>query len=380
MAQTDHFPDIHVAEDTVEKSGKVFNCQLCGECCTSVNIPIETEKSRHLLAQPWVQARLAETGLSFLQGTDDCDVLPMTSENACIFLQPDAKCMIEVHEGRSAKPEECQRFPFASVCLPDGTTGHDISAGCKTVAEIGLQSPLPMRPGGTTDATPQSDLSIPKTILARPGIDMTWQHYLEIQQQWLAILTNPAVTPAQGLQQVYQQLLTFSGQNFKPTATFQFHPLADLWIPKLFLRRPYGLYSFFRLLSGRSYQDPKVFGQVSISLAAVEQLSWQDPAEPHDGDIILKNFIATILQRKVLLAFGHSLLSLTAIASTAYFLVHWYAKALAHIQGNTAVTQADVVLAIRLTERYYTGHQPRFLETFRTNPWIPLMMQLMMKK
>jgi hypothetical protein len=52
------------------------------------------------------------------------------------------------------------------------------------------------------------------------------------------------------------------------------------------------------------------------------------------------------------------------MAGVAALLVRWYAKALAALQGAQETSEKDVTTAIRLVERYYTGHQPRFFNFF----------------
>jgi hypothetical protein len=45
-------------------------------------------------------------------------------------------------------------------------------------------------------------------------------------------------------------------------------------------------------------------------------------------------------------------------------MVHWHARTLADLSGKLEPDATDVLLAIRLTERYYTGHQPNFISVF----------------
>src|SRR5690606_6458844 len=91
-------------------------------------------------------ARLSEANRELVKVTDALYRLPLTDENVCVFLGDDRRCMVEAHEGLSLKPEECQRFPFAAVRLPDGTAAHDTSASCKRIAETLLLAFQPILP------------------------------------------------------------------------------------------------------------------------------------------------------------------------------------------------------------------------------------------
>jgi hypothetical protein len=68
---------------------------------------------------------------------------------------------------------------------------------------------------------------------------------------------------------------------------------------------------------------------------------------------------------------GQSLLSLWSMAVCAWLLLRWYAIMLTALRFSIQPSEAscqvlgpEVSLAIRLVERYYTGHQPRFMQWF----------------
>lgn len=352
-----------------------FQCQLCGECCSSWNIPVETEKAEALLQKEWVQARLRETRRELTRQSAAIYRIPLTDENVCVFLGADRRCLIEVHEGLALKPHECQRFPFATVRLPDGTAIHDTSAACKSISEKLLLAFEPIRPKPDPKAEQASDFSVvepspnleevgvfPERVWLSPFRKTDWHDYLAWQTHWKSWFQDDALSASEVLSRVKRSLKarTIDASEAKS------NPLLRGILLLGFLRKPYRTLSLFSLLRGKSYHDPRLFGE-AINLKAQGQVAWDDRHERH-----LKAFLYNLLCRKRLLSAGGSAQSLLAMAGIALVLVQWYARALASLQAQSATTEKDVATAIRLVERYYTGHQPRFFDFFlsRWKGWL----------
>lgn len=344
-----------------------FQCNICGECCSSWNIPIETEKARQLLEKSWVKERLDETRRELRQ-TEGGYRLPLTDENVCVFLAGDKRCMIETREGLHLKPHECQRFPFASVQMPDGSVQHDTSASCKRVAEkllLAFQPVLP-KPQSVEDASAPAREEL-ETFPAQVPVGLFWKIALSEYQNWLAqlepVFRDEASSPEAAIRQAKALL---EGRRFHDNYGHGGFGRNGCLVLFLFLRKPYGTLSWLSLLRGKSYDDPRLFG-LPVDPGAARKI----PRNP-DCDVLLKAFLYNLLHRKVIVARGQSLHSLLAMAGVACVLVNWYARVLAWIRHGEEestllhVDAADVSMAIRLVERYYTGHQPRFLRFFHS--------------
>ncbi len=366
-------------------SAVYFQCQLCGECCSSWNIPIEAEKAEALLQKSWVQQRLRDTGRHLQRQSADMYRIPLTDENVCVFLGADRRCLVEVNEGLTLKPHECQRFPFATVKAPDGNTIHDTSAACKSVSEKLLLAFQPIQPRPKVPETispavsflpeamseirPEEWLADVQTVPDRVWQTLfrqtDWETLQKLRAGWKDWFQADVGSAEEALCRV-RASLTKAGKT--PPAQFKASTWRQQALVLYFLRKPYQSFSLFELLHGRTYNDPRVFGE-PLPLRDMNKVRWSP-----EGEALLKAFAYNLLNRNRLLAVGGSVQSLVAMAGVAVGLVRWYAKALAVLQNAEATTQADVSTAIRLVERYYTGHQPRFFQFFqsRFRGWLVL--------
>ncbi len=367
-----------------------FQCQLCGECCSSWNIPIEAEKAEALLEKNWVQRRLQETGRQLQRQFETMYRIPLTDENVCVFLGADRRCLVEVHEGLALKPHECQRFPFATVKAPDGTAIHDTSAACKSVSEKLLLAYQPIQPRPTGQAViPALPHAVSESISETSSEEWLADVQVFPEPVWNTLFRpidwKTLQTLRAGGKDWFQSddcsaedalsLVHASLSNERPKA-FQSSSVRLPWgwawrqqaLVVYFLRKPYQSFSLFQLLSRGLYHDPRLFGE-PVPMRQLSRVRWSA-----EGERLLKAFVYNLLTRNRLLASGGSMQSLLAMAEVAVGLVRWYAKALAVLQQAEATRQSDVATAIRLVERYYTGHQPRFFQFFqsRLRGWLLL--------
>lgn len=353
-----------------------FECSVCGECCSSWNIPVAGGKARALLERGWVRQRLSAHRRELVKVTDDLYRIPLTDENVCVFLGEDKRCLVEAHEGLALKPDECQRFPFATVRMPDGGFRHDTSASCKRIADKLLLAFQPILPAPDSREARLEFLSEPEAFPKRPWRSWRqrgdWQSYEALLSQWQLLFAESALSPEAALRQAYRLL---RGSACVEALLSDGKPFPG-WLILLFLRKPYGAFSTWQLLRGSAYDDPRVFGP-SIDLSAcrrgVKTSGWMGELDGH-----LNAFLFNLLQRKVLISRGQSLQALLAMAAVACVLVRWYAAVLAWLREADCVEREDLTTAIRLVERYYTGHQPRFLEFFRSRWRGALMARLLL--
>ncbi len=352
----------------------VFQCSACGECCSSVNLPIESHKAEALLAKSWVQERLEATDTQLVQADKAHYILPLTDERYCVFLGEDKLCQIHAREGLSLKPTECQRFPFAAIKAESGRQYFDTSSSCKTVANELLQTFKTIVPEAPEDHC-AIETSFPDLIKLSAFKSINLQQYQAYRQLIQRIFSDGNTSAVEGLVAARQFI---RGKTLKNASDFKrFNLIWSRLVTVFWLRKPYGLVSQWAVLTDGDYFDPKVFGPRSFSLKGHQQVSWPQAADDHNN-VLLKGFLLNILNRRVMLAYGHSLESALSVAVIAYFLVQWHAKTLALLQNKQSVDVDDTTLSIRLVDRYYTGHQPRFLEKLRRWAFHRLFQKLLM--
>lgn len=332
-----------------------FECSMCGECCSSINIPIEAEKAEYLLEQKWVKTHLEKHHRTLIQATKTLYRLPLNDENNCVFLDEDKACLIQKNEGFEKKPQDCMTFPFAGLTLSNGEVVYDTSASCNMVANQLLLAFKTIVPNEGHNPTIH-DVVFPQKVKARLFKKMSLADY----KRYLFQLKQLWQTDGESIETLLKQTQGLINEgNVPKKATFK---ISD-WKKKLallvFLRTPYGTMTRWNYLLKNTYDDPRVFG-VSVDLAGLETVVMTDAGNPY-----IRAFLFNMLSRKALITYGHSLQSILGMATVASILVGWYARVLALIDGRTEATVDDVTLAIRLTERYYSGHQPRFPEFFR---------------
>jgi Fe-S-cluster containining protein len=381
------FPSLPVVSETdldTPASGfpaVYFNCSQCGQCCSSWNIPVEGPKARHLLDQAWVQERLASFERTLKPiGSDDLYRIPLTTENVCVFLADDKRCLVEVNEGHDFKPHECHRFPFATVRLPEDTNGqllaHETSAACKQISDKLLLAFAPILPhpeGSSAEIDTMEAMlhsQCPSTVWLHGFKKAPWSLSEDWRTELKTIFHNDTFTPGEALWMTYQRCMKASNKELQShqltrmSRSKLLYPWKERLITLFFLRKPYRTYSAVQLIFGSQYEDRRLFG-LPINLPARRHVRWE-PIE----DRRVKAFLYNLLCRRLPLIRGQSLLSLWAMAVCAWLLMCWYAITLASLrvpansQEVISVSSEEVSLAIRLTERYYTGHQPTFMHWF----------------
>lgn len=348
---------------------------MCGECCSSISIPIEAPKAEALLKKEWVQQRLENTYRSLDKATKTLYRLPLTDANSCVFLDTDGLCLIEKNEGPDLKPEECYNYPFAGIKAPNSDKNlYDASASCKHIAEELLLKFKRIVPSGN-HAPRIHDNKLPKKIKIYPWRSVPTQTWFDATPALEGIFNQPDTDPhpEECLKQAQRHILSLHKKepitSQATTKGFRIASNARRYIELRHLRRPYGMVSFGQLLQEKHFDDPRIFGLRVPLVASKERqaFTWESGCYHR-----INAFLFHILQRRVLLTYGHTLTGLLGISITALVVIQWYATMLASLDDRTHISIADTALAIRLTERYYTGHQPLFLERFQygSNAWL----------
>lgn len=356
-------------------SAITFQCSQCGECCSSIMIHIELEKWKVLKDKPWFQDRLQVYDARVKEWNKNYALLPHKPDKTCVFLDEEKRCLIEANEGKDLKPSECRHFPFASLELDNGKRLYDCSAACKHVAESMLSDYRPIVPD-TAWAKHLPAQKAPKQVRFSPSRAIDWETY---QQRLLGLsnLFQSAGTVERALSAAGHYLADGNRPQLKQVSWPKWLQQAVLLF---FLRKPYGTYSAIQLIQSNAYQDSYVFGTGNLPGVGLIR---QDMVESAEAQELLKAFAYNILNRFVLFSHGHWASDILAIACIAAILARWHARVLAKVDGRQDVNRQDMANAIRLVERYYTGHQPRFLAFFNQSTlgihWGYLLQQLLFK-
>lgn len=362
--------------DRVIGHGVMFSCVRCADCCGHWNIHLERWKADKLLARDWAVERLKYCGLSLRRVDKQTVQLPLKDDEYCVFLDDEKRCLIEIHEGRALKPDECKRFPFAVGVRADGSIATDASAYCKSIAERYLLEFLPIIPDDTAGLCSEDHAILPERI--RVG---GWQYWDRVEyEQFLtslhAVFKCNASRPWQALKQLQTMLVGKESFEKAPTIPVLDTPAlrAEYWLTRLFLRKWFGYYGLWRMVVHGEFTDRAILS-CPVILSAVESVAWPTAVNPW-----LSAYAHNVMQRQMLFTkeYVYSLHQLLSLACVGCLLVRFYAKAFACLDSRPLVEPADVTRAVRLVERYYTGHQPLFLSMLRHLPGIGMLHRLIL--
>lgn len=389
---------VHLTPSTTQQPGaddssaQAFQCSQCGGCCNQVSILHPKAEADKLLQKPWVQGRLEEFGFTEFENYDGEHILlPHKPDKHCVFLE-DNRCLIDKFEGHLAKPIDCRRFPFARPI--SGINKLDTSAACITIARGLLNNQTDWQP-----ANDSKDISGLIEGASKPygqGSDAFPDRGVHRRHGWLNTFSKERLTatqttdffnqrretflalpPWQALRWLHQEIKQYDAP-VKTAAQSCKNNKPPLWKRRLaesrFLRQPYGWWTKLGILQGDEISDPRVFGRAIIHTPPADVYQWPKPLEA-----AVTAFAWSIAQRSVPLIYGHSLESMLIAATLATLIAQWYAEVLTYqtdketakdgTRRNGYVIDKDsLILAFRVVERYYTGHQPAFLERVRRLP------------
>lgn len=111
-------------------SNQRWSCHSCGNCCRSLTGHLTQAERRRLDAQNWRTELGVEPYLSLGRGF----VLNKTTDDVCVFLDPNNRCRIHAKYGEAAKPIACRIFPFSARPVREGWQ-ISLRFDCPTVAD-----------------------------------------------------------------------------------------------------------------------------------------------------------------------------------------------------------------------------------------------------
>jgi hypothetical protein len=380
----------------------VFACSQCGQCCSVWQVFVDKARSDALLAQPWVYDRLATLGLAFEPAGQQGAFLPLKPDLTCAFFENDSGCLIHQRMGADAKPIDCQRFPFAAVRLPQGTLTYDVSAACTTIVSQHLPTHTQVVPQGTeaqasaTFSQHAQQLSMmgtpapefPQRVTLWPW-PLSWMvrlvggvlrlpsnlPYATFEERRLGLLTwlyTDAVSSSFTLQAMLACAWRWMvlGKPLPPRSPSQAGELGlpawgllTAWALWRDLRTPLGWYQRGEWLRRGGYWDAQLLGEgVVVPWQTIGQHPWPQ-AGSHNARAqrrLFVGYVALVLTRRVGLVYGLPWLCQWLLAYRAVGLVAFYAKVLSMRCDEAEVSVASMQLAIRVVERYYVSHQPRY--------------------
>lgn len=362
-AVADSAPSVPLAKG----QGVRFSCVGCAGCCGHWTIHQERWKADELQQRDWVIERLKHYGLKLRRVDRQTVQLPLKDDEYCVFLDEDRRCLIELHEGRRLKPDDCKRFPFAVGVRVDGFIVTDASAYCKSISERYSLEFLPVIPDDdTTSLASEDHIPLPERVRVRGCRHWGRVEYDRFLTALHELFKHNASQPWQALKQLQGRL---AGRDLgdpvpRTPALDGPRPAAERWLTWLFLRKPFGYYGLWRLLVHNELTDRAMLPR-PVRLRAVESVTWPAGVNPW-----LAAYAHNVMQRQLLFAKGtaYSLNHLLSLACVGSLLVRFYAKAFAWLDSRPLVEPADVTQAVRLVERYYTGHRPLFLSMIRNLP------------
>jgi Fe-S-cluster containining protein len=349
-----------------------YSCNACGKCCRSFRVEVTPEfaaglrgrvSNRHGFTDPFdVEA----DGRVFLRQVDD----------ACVFLLPDEKCGIHAELGYEAKPPSCRRFPFSLYRVPSGALHVRASFFCPTVIASKGAAPEELAKGLASDGSP---IELPNRHRTEAG-EISNADYAELEHDLDSILASEgdisrAVAIAGSLVARVVRRMAEGGAPLEEVREYRdpanLEALASVVRPFENVRRSRFLLAPFlwtavppqlgrmthtlnmaRLLLGRG-SVVTVLSTEPVDLGRHAAVSFD--SQMGESSVLVRRYLRHILKSRALI---HDLGADLGfyLLGVAFALVRWYARALAALAGRTAVTDADVIQAIRTVDRFHLGH------------------------
>jgi Fe-S-cluster containining protein len=174
-----------------------YTCRSTGLCCeVFTHIPVSDEFAEEY--ETLDKERLPACGCDALPIEEAFSRSPQTGERilrrkpgsgSCVFHNAERKCALHSAFGPTVKPIPCRAFPFR-YCETPGGVYVGLSFVCPTVRE-NIGAPL-------TEQISQLELGhsisqvknqAPAIILLHDNLALTWDEYLQIEQDFLTILS-----------------------------------------------------------------------------------------------------------------------------------------------------------------------------------------------
>lgn len=172
------------------REGLRYECLCCGACCSGRFAVVLNERDVTRLRGFDLASA---TGVSLDEATErspDGHLMLRRPEQRCVYLGPNAMCMIHAHFGRDAKPFQCRAFPWAPIWTPKGGVIRMVLESSKQhlSSETGpLVAPQAQRIWDELAHDAVVIPSIPERFLFKPGHKITYDEYLAYEQRWQTI-------------------------------------------------------------------------------------------------------------------------------------------------------------------------------------------------
>jgi Fe-S-cluster containining protein len=129
-----------VSDRLLLRPGCCFECHGDGTCCTNIHVigPLNQRDAQRVREAGTIVFPKPRTVVRKDKSLDRLVVV--MDQDACVFLDQDARCMIHGGVGPQYKPAPCRRFPVGATATPDGVR-VTLSHRCACVS-VGRSTPL----------------------------------------------------------------------------------------------------------------------------------------------------------------------------------------------------------------------------------------------
>lgn len=196
--------------DTPERNARVrrlpvadgrtrWDCHGCGMCCRGLSVPLRPDEIDRIdvsLYQDVLAGRSFH--VPFASGGGDAVervLRQVGSDDRCVFLAADGRCLVHARQSAASKPDTCQLFPLASIVTAHGPR-LTLRIACASLHE------------SQQDGTPLQEYAagcfeLEKTEPSRgvygarlAGQKVTFDRYAEIERRWCALLDEHGASSA----------------------------------------------------------------------------------------------------------------------------------------------------------------------------------------
>ena len=102
----------------------IFECQLCGQCCTGFGGTYVTEQDMVSIAR-FIQADPARFLENYCDMAGSRPVLTLGEDGKCIFFDPEKQCTIH-----PVKPYMCRAWPFIRTIIKNPENWNAMAGSC----------------------------------------------------------------------------------------------------------------------------------------------------------------------------------------------------------------------------------------------------------
>ncbi len=370
-----------VSSDLHIPPGINYECTSCGKCCGGWAVPLTPEDYDRIVEVDWAahhasfHAKTLFRDLNKHEKVDTPYSHKIVSETGvCPFLA-DNLCFMHSKFGSEFKPTICQLFPYAFSVTPSGVyaTVSFVSMGSlynsgRPLAEQRevLEKKYSEFKRLYTNYKPDwSKIELTK------GQPLTWDEYLSIEKEMLAILDDTTLTIEKRLLKMSSYLVSqvkAGGSAASATAAAESAQDADaltkldrhilvnfhrMYYPTKTLKRGQADFSIARLFAQYHLGSDKILvpGE-KYKIADLKDYPWPDD-DPEMDSLLYRYIYSFIFGKKFFGAgFGHvSVIAGFHHLLMLYCLIKLQCKATAKFRGAILPNMLDLALTVRQTER-----------------------------